>query len=42
MIEQLDISVGHFLTVHVFDTVAKHTAVQTDEVRLRKLADVQV
>ena len=39
MIEQLDILVGHFLAVHVFDFIAEHAAVKTYEVRFRQLAD---
>mgnify|MGYP006974601851 CR=1 FL=1 len=39
VLEESDVLVGHFLSVHLLHPVSKDTTVQTDEVLLRKLAD---
>ena len=39
ILEQIDIFVGKFASVHISDTVSKKTTVQADEVLLRKLTD---
>ena len=37
--EEVDIFVSQLLTIHLFDTVYQHSAIQTDETLLWKFAD---
>ena len=37
--EEVDIFVSQLLTIHLFDTIYQHSAIQTDETLLWKFAD---
>ena len=38
VVQQLQITIGHLLAIHIFEAVRQQTTVQADEVRLGKLA----